>query len=172
MEYYESFAEHAFENTTQSVYSHCVLLKPSGAPIPATFCFSIRRDIYDLPSLIIGTNLTCQTNSQHRANLLVCRTMVTIAIATVFYVLIKFGPTGNMQYSYPSSSISPSKLAGLSSLVSHSVPYFFASRILTTWQHLATAFFRHSYTIKQLKHIENTLKRSPLIQAKKQESTK
>jgi PAS domain S-box-containing protein len=54
VEYYESFAEHAFENTTQSIYSHCVLLKPSGAPIPATFCFSIRRDIYDLPSLIIG----------------------------------------------------------------------------------------------------------------------
>jgi len=54
VEYYENFAEHAFENTTQSVYSHCVLLKPSGAPIPATFCFSIRRDIYDLPSIVIG----------------------------------------------------------------------------------------------------------------------
>jgi len=55
VEYYENFAEHAFENTTQSVYSHCVLLKPSGAPIPTTFCFSIRRDIYDLPSIVIGT---------------------------------------------------------------------------------------------------------------------
>ncbi|KAF7977732.1 hypothetical protein HWV62_2802 [Athelia sp. TMB] len=58
VEYYENFAEHAFENTTQSVYSHCVLLKPSGAPIPATFCFSIRRDIYDLPSLVIGAFTT------------------------------------------------------------------------------------------------------------------
>jgi hypothetical protein len=56
VEYYENFAEHAFENTTQSVYSHCVLLKPSGAPIPTTFCFSIRRDIYDLPSIVIGTS--------------------------------------------------------------------------------------------------------------------
>jgi len=54
VEYYENFAEHAFENTTQSVYSHCVLLNPCGAPIPATFCFSIRRDIYDLPSIVIG----------------------------------------------------------------------------------------------------------------------
>lgn len=54
VEYYENFAEHAFENTTQSVYSHCVLLKPSGAPVPTTFCFSIRRDIYDLPSIVIG----------------------------------------------------------------------------------------------------------------------
>ena len=55
VEYWENFANHAFENTTQSVYSHCVLLKPSGAPVPCTFCFSIRRDIMDLPSLVIGT---------------------------------------------------------------------------------------------------------------------
>ncbi|KAH7888509.1 hypothetical protein F5I97DRAFT_1803407 [Phlebopus sp. FC_14] len=54
VEYWENFASHAFENTTKSVYSHCVLLKPSGAPIPATFCFSIRRDIFDLPSIVIG----------------------------------------------------------------------------------------------------------------------
>jgi len=54
VEYWENFAKHAFENTTQSVYSHCVLLKPSGAPVPCTFCFSIRRDIMDLPSLVIG----------------------------------------------------------------------------------------------------------------------
>ena len=45
---------HAFENTTQSVYSHCVLLKPSGEPVPCAFCFSIRRDIFDLPSIVIG----------------------------------------------------------------------------------------------------------------------
>ncbi|KAF5380341.1 hypothetical protein D9615_004569 [Tricholomella constricta] len=54
VEYWENFAAHAFENTTQSVYSHCVLLKPSGAPVPATFCFSIRRDLFDLPSIVIG----------------------------------------------------------------------------------------------------------------------
>ncbi|OSX66469.1 hypothetical protein POSPLADRAFT_1043897 [Postia placenta MAD-698-R-SB12] len=54
VEYWENFANHAFENTTQSVYSHCVLLKPSGTPVPCTFCFSIRRDIMDLPSLVIG----------------------------------------------------------------------------------------------------------------------
>ncbi|CDO70593.1 hypothetical protein BN946_scf184656.g8 [Trametes cinnabarina] len=56
VEYWENFANHAFENTTQSVYSHCVLLKPSGAPVPCTFCFSIRRDIMDLPSLVIGAS--------------------------------------------------------------------------------------------------------------------
>ncbi|KAJ6625450.1 hypothetical protein B0H10DRAFT_609824 [Mycena sp. CBHHK59/15] len=54
VEYWENFASHAFENTTQSVYSHCVLLKPSGAPVPSTFCLSIRRDLFDLPSVVIG----------------------------------------------------------------------------------------------------------------------
>lgn len=54
VEYYENFAAHAFENTTQSVISQCVLLKPSGAVVPCSFCFSIRRDIFDLPSIIIG----------------------------------------------------------------------------------------------------------------------
>ncbi|KAF7361675.1 Transcriptional factor [Mycena venus] len=54
VEYWENFASHAFENTTQSVYSHCVLLKPNGAPVPSTFCFSVRRDLFDLPSVVIG----------------------------------------------------------------------------------------------------------------------
>ncbi|KAF8210550.1 hypothetical protein K438DRAFT_1753207 [Mycena galopus ATCC 62051] len=54
VEYWENFASHAFENTTQSVYSHCVLLKPNGAPVPSTFCLSIRRDLFDLPSVVIG----------------------------------------------------------------------------------------------------------------------
>jgi len=54
VEYWEKFAAHAFENATQSVYSHCVLLKPSGEPVPCSFCFSIRRDLFDLPNLVIG----------------------------------------------------------------------------------------------------------------------
>jgi len=54
VEYWENFASHAFESTTQSVFSHCVLLKPNGAPVPCTFCFSIRRDLLDLPNLCVG----------------------------------------------------------------------------------------------------------------------
>lgn len=54
VEYWEKFASHAFENSTRSVNLHCVLLKPNGAPVPCAFCFSIRRDLFDLPSLIIG----------------------------------------------------------------------------------------------------------------------
>lgn len=68
VEYWENFANHAFENTTQSVYSHCVLLKPSGTPVPCTFCFSIRRDIMDLPSLVIGK--VCYTLSSSKTDVL------------------------------------------------------------------------------------------------------
>lgn len=72
MEYWENFASHAFENTTQSVYSHCVLLKPNGAPVPSTFCFSIRRDLFDLPSVVIGalsfSLFNFATNSAPQAN--------------------------------------------------------------------------------------------------------
>jgi hypothetical protein len=57
VEYWENFATNAFENTAQSVYSHCVLLKPDGTPVPTTFCFHIRRDLFDLPSLVIGVSL-------------------------------------------------------------------------------------------------------------------
>jgi PAS domain-containing protein len=54
VEYWEQFATHAFENTTQSVHTHCVLLTKTGAPVLTAFCFSIRRDIFDLPNIVIG----------------------------------------------------------------------------------------------------------------------
>ncbi|KAG8945642.1 Transcriptional regulator of nonfermentable carbon utilization, partial [Tulasnella sp. 408] len=34
VEYWEKFASHAFESSSQSVNCHCVLLKPSGEPVP------------------------------------------------------------------------------------------------------------------------------------------
>lgn len=54
VEYWEKFASHAFESSSQSVNCHCVLLKPSGEPVPCAFCFSIRRDVFDLPNVVIG----------------------------------------------------------------------------------------------------------------------
>lgn len=54
VEYWEKFAAHAFESSSQSVNSHCVLIKPDGTPVPCSFCFSIRRDVFDLPNVIIG----------------------------------------------------------------------------------------------------------------------
>ena len=66
VEYWENFAKHAFENTAQSVSSHCLLLKPDGTPVPATFCFHIRRDLFDLPSLVIGKPRRPIPPSDHR----------------------------------------------------------------------------------------------------------
>jgi len=57
IEYWEKFAMHAFENTSQSVVTRCVLLTPQGAPVPCSACFSIKRDMFDLPSLIVGNFL-------------------------------------------------------------------------------------------------------------------
>ncbi|KAK0569179.1 Transcriptional regulator of nonfermentable carbon utilization [Tilletia horrida] len=57
IEYWEKFAMHAFENTSQSVVTRCVLLTPQGQPVPCSACFSIKRDMFDLPSLIVGNFL-------------------------------------------------------------------------------------------------------------------
>ncbi|GAA5872939.1 hypothetical protein JCM16303_006885 [Sporobolomyces ruberrimus] len=57
VEYYESFAKHAFESTSTSVTLQCVVLGPDGRPVPCAFCFSVRRDLFSCPFLIIGSFL-------------------------------------------------------------------------------------------------------------------
>ncbi|GAA5948524.1 hypothetical protein JCM3765_004910 [Sporobolomyces pararoseus] len=57
VEYYESFAKHAFESTSTSVTLQCVVLGPNGRPVPCAFCFSVRRDLFSCPYLIIGSFL-------------------------------------------------------------------------------------------------------------------
>lgn len=48
VEYYESFAKHAFESTSSSIMTQCVILGPSGRPVPCAFCFSVRRDLFSV----------------------------------------------------------------------------------------------------------------------------
>ena len=91
VEYWENFANHAFENTTQSVYSHCVLLKPSGAPVPCTFCFSIKRDIMDLPSLVIGASARCWSVPRDDDDV-ACRTMAAVALTPPLHIPIQDSP--------------------------------------------------------------------------------
>ncbi|PHZ11958.1 uncharacterized protein RHIMIDRAFT_287737 [Rhizopus microsporus ATCC 52813] len=57
IEYWEKYALHAFENANSAVYSTCILLSPTKRLVPCTFCFTIKRDIFDLPSIIIGNFL-------------------------------------------------------------------------------------------------------------------
>ncbi|KAI8358481.1 hypothetical protein EDC96DRAFT_445666 [Choanephora cucurbitarum] len=54
VEYWEKYALHAFDNTDSAVYSTCILISPTKRIVPCTFCFTIKRDIFDLPSVIVG----------------------------------------------------------------------------------------------------------------------
>lgn len=54
LNYWEMFANHVFENTSQSVMTKCVLMTPSGKPIPCTWCFTIKRDPFELPGFVVG----------------------------------------------------------------------------------------------------------------------
>lgn len=57
LDYWEKFALHAFENTSQSVMTTCTLVKPDGKLVPCAWSFTIKRDTFDLPSLIVGNFL-------------------------------------------------------------------------------------------------------------------
>ncbi|KAI9472203.1 MAG: hypothetical protein EXX96DRAFT_597265 [Benjaminiella poitrasii] len=57
VEYWEKYALHAFDNTDSAVFSSCILLSPIKRVVPCTFCFTIKRDIFDLPSVIVGNFL-------------------------------------------------------------------------------------------------------------------
>ncbi|CEP08124.1 hypothetical protein [Parasitella parasitica] len=57
VEYWEKFATHAFDNTDKPCIYSCIVKTPQQKPVPCTFCFTIKRDIFDLPSVIIGNFL-------------------------------------------------------------------------------------------------------------------
>ncbi|KAF9167302.1 Transcriptional regulator of nonfermentable carbon utilization [Mortierella sp. AD010] len=57
VEYWEKFSTHAFENTEQTVMTTCILMSPTNRVVPCTFCFTIKRDIFDIPLAIVGNFL-------------------------------------------------------------------------------------------------------------------
>lgn len=54
VEYWEKYSEHAFSDTESSVYISVILMSPTYRPVPCSFCFTIKRDIFDLPSVVVG----------------------------------------------------------------------------------------------------------------------
>ncbi|GMK57851.1 hypothetical protein CspeluHIS016_0406850 [Cutaneotrichosporon spelunceum] len=62
IEYWENFAEHAFENTTQNFFQ-ATTLESGAKTVPCAACFTIRRDVFDLPSVIIGQFLPIPTEA-------------------------------------------------------------------------------------------------------------
>ncbi|UZJ52546.1 hypothetical protein CBS101457_001866 [Exobasidium rhododendri] len=57
LDYWEKFAVHAFENTAQSIMMHVTLKTSTGSTVKCAACFTIKRDVFDLPSLIVGNFL-------------------------------------------------------------------------------------------------------------------
>ncbi|KAI9092643.1 transcription activator of gluconeogenesis ERT1 [Phlyctochytrium arcticum] len=57
VEYWEKFSLIAFDNSQQSVMTTATLVGPSGRPVPCAFCFTIKRDIFDVPLAIVGNFL-------------------------------------------------------------------------------------------------------------------
>nr|CAG8438667.1 3847_t:CDS:10 [Entrophospora candida] len=57
VEYWEKFAEHAFDNSRQSDMMTCILVGANGIQVQCTFCFTIKRDIFDIPLAIVGNFL-------------------------------------------------------------------------------------------------------------------
>ncbi|KAJ3292993.1 Transcriptional regulator of nonfermentable carbon utilization [Borealophlyctis nickersoniae] len=57
VDYWEKFSLIAFDNSQQSVMTTCTLLSPTGRPVPCAFCFTIKRDIFDVPLAVVGNFL-------------------------------------------------------------------------------------------------------------------
>ncbi|KAK9759449.1 Transcriptional regulator of nonfermentable carbon utilization [Basidiobolus ranarum] len=57
VDYWEKFATHAFDNSEQSVMTRCTLISSSGRAVPCAFCFTFKRDIFDIPLAIVGNFL-------------------------------------------------------------------------------------------------------------------
>ncbi|KAI7873983.1 hypothetical protein K492DRAFT_200321 [Lichtheimia hyalospora FSU 10163] len=63
IEYWEKYGEHAFSDTESSVYMSVILMSPTYRPVPCSFCFTIKRDIFDLPSVVVGNFLPILSGS-------------------------------------------------------------------------------------------------------------
>ncbi|KAJ1982109.1 Transcriptional regulator of nonfermentable carbon utilization [Dimargaris xerosporica] len=57
VDYWEKFADHAYGDSEHAVLTTCQLLRPDQRKIPCTFCFTIKRDIFDIPLVVIGNFL-------------------------------------------------------------------------------------------------------------------
>ncbi|KAJ1914721.1 Transcriptional regulator of nonfermentable carbon utilization [Tieghemiomyces parasiticus] len=57
VDYWERFAQHAYGDSEHAVMTTCQLRRPTGQTVPCTFCFTIRRDIFDIPLAIVGNFL-------------------------------------------------------------------------------------------------------------------
>jgi len=57
VEYWEQFSLIAFDTSQQCVMTTCNLISHQGTTVPCAFCFTIKRDIFDVPLAIVGNFL-------------------------------------------------------------------------------------------------------------------
>lgn len=57
VDYWENYSLLAFDNSQQSMTTTCTLLGSDGTSVPCAFCFTIKRDIFDVPLAIVGNFL-------------------------------------------------------------------------------------------------------------------
>ena len=66
VDFWEQFAYIAMDNSAQSVVSKCNILRPDGTAIPCAVCYTLKRDIFDIPLCVVGSFLPI-FNGTHRA---------------------------------------------------------------------------------------------------------
>jgi hypothetical protein len=57
VEYWEKFSLIAFDNSQQSVMTTCKLVTASGRKLQCALCFTIKRDLFEVPMVIVGNFL-------------------------------------------------------------------------------------------------------------------
>ena len=57
VDFWEQFASISMDNSAQSVVSKCNILRPDGTLIPCTVCYTLKRDIFDMPLCVVGSFL-------------------------------------------------------------------------------------------------------------------
>jgi hypothetical protein len=57
VDFWEQFAYIAMDNAAQSVLGRCTLLRPDGTPLPCAVCYTLKRDIFDVPLCVVGSFL-------------------------------------------------------------------------------------------------------------------
>lgn len=59
VEYFEQFSQHAFGDTSSVVTTATLKTPTAGSTVACAFCFTVKRDVFDIPMMIVGNFLPC-----------------------------------------------------------------------------------------------------------------
>jgi len=64
VEYWEQYAEMC-RLSKNTVLTRCTLIRPDKKTIPCTVCYTIKRDIFDMPLVMVGNFLPILSSSSN-----------------------------------------------------------------------------------------------------------